>query len=123
MGVATDMRGPRTAESLAAEGSGAHAGRSGTRTVSLFWRIFSLNAVGLIAAAALLLGPVTVSSPVPPGEALAVVGGLAALLAANALVLRVGLAPCSDSVVPWPPPTCGAPEPGPGSPAPRRRPS
>ncbi|WLW51767.1 sensor histidine kinase [Streptomyces sp. YU58] len=61
--------------------------------MSLFWRIFSLNAVGLFVAAALLLGPVTVSTPVLPGEALAVVGGLAALLAANALVLRVGLAP------------------------------
>ncbi|MCX4697463.1 HAMP domain-containing sensor histidine kinase [Streptomyces sp. NBC_01373] len=61
--------------------------------MSLFWRIFSLNAVGLIAAAALLLGPVTVSTPVLPGEALAVVVGLAALLAANALVLRIGLAP------------------------------
>jgi two-component system sensor histidine kinase UhpB len=60
--------------------------------VSLFWRIFSLNAVGLIVAAALLLGPVTVSTPVLPGEALAVVGGLA-VLAADALVLRVGLAP------------------------------
>ena len=61
--------------------------------MSLFWRIFSLNALGLVAAAALLLGPVTVSTPVLPGEALAVVVGLAALLAANALVLRVGLAP------------------------------
>ncbi len=61
--------------------------------MSLFWRIFSLNAVGLITAAALLLGPVTVSTPVLPGEALAVVAGLAALLAANALVLRIGLAP------------------------------
>ncbi|WP_405624237.1 sensor histidine kinase [Streptomyces sp. NBC_00076] len=61
--------------------------------MSLFWRIFSLNAIGLVAAAALLLGPVTVSTPVLPGEALAVVVGLAALLAANALVLRVGLAP------------------------------
>ncbi|MEV2215687.1 sensor histidine kinase [Streptomyces sp. NPDC050997] len=61
--------------------------------MSLFWRIFSLNALGLVAAAALLLGPVTVSTPVLPGEALAVVVGLAVLLAANALVLRVGLAP------------------------------
>lgn len=61
--------------------------------MSLFWRIFSLNAVGLIAAAALLLGPVTVSTPVLPGQALAVVGGLVALLAANALVLRIGLVP------------------------------
>jgi two-component system sensor histidine kinase UhpB len=61
--------------------------------VSLFWRIFSLNSVGLITAAALLLGPVTVSTPVLPGEALVVLAGLAALLAGNAVVLRIGLAP------------------------------
>jgi two-component system sensor histidine kinase UhpB len=61
--------------------------------VSLFWRIFSLNAMGLIGAAALLLGPVTVSTPVLPAEALVVVVGLAALLAGNAIVLRLGLAP------------------------------
>jgi two-component system sensor histidine kinase UhpB len=61
--------------------------------VSLFWRIFSLNAVGLTVAAALLLGPVTVSTPVLPAEALVVVGGLTALLVANAVVLRLGLAP------------------------------
>jgi two-component system sensor histidine kinase UhpB len=90
--------------------------------VSLFWRIFSLNALGLVAAAALLLGPVTVSTPVLPGEAPAVVGGLAALLAANALVLRVGLAPSSGWAAPWPPPTCAAPEPVPPSPGPPRRP-
>ncbi|MCD9880358.1 sensor histidine kinase [Streptomyces guryensis] len=61
--------------------------------MSLFWRIFSLNATGLIAAAALLLGPVTVSTPVLPAEALVVVVGLATLLAGNAIVLRLGLAP------------------------------
>ncbi|MFF3334332.1 sensor histidine kinase [Streptomyces sp. NPDC002888] len=61
--------------------------------MSLFWRIFSLNAVGLVVAAALLLGPVTVSTPVLPGEVLVVVVGLAALLVVNAVVLRVGLAP------------------------------
>jgi two-component system sensor histidine kinase UhpB len=61
--------------------------------VSLFWRIFSLNAAGLIVAAALLLGPVTVSTPVLPAEALVVVAGLALLLAANAMVLRLGLVP------------------------------
>ncbi|WP_258054938.1 sensor histidine kinase [Streptomyces sp. Ru71] len=61
--------------------------------MSLFWRIFSLNAIGLVVAAALLLGPVTVSTPVLPGEALVVVGGLAVLLVVNAVVLRVGLAP------------------------------
>ncbi|MFJ3672938.1 sensor histidine kinase [Streptomyces sp. NPDC090106] len=61
--------------------------------MSLFWRIFSLNAVGLVLAAALLLGPVTVSTPVTSAEALVVVAGLALLLAGNALVLRIGLAP------------------------------
>ncbi|WP_308298935.1 sensor histidine kinase [Streptomyces sp. GESEQ-35] len=61
--------------------------------MSLFWRIFSLNSAGLVVAAALLLGPITVSTPVLPAEALVVVAGLAVLLAANAVVLRVGLAP------------------------------
>ncbi|WP_406006379.1 sensor histidine kinase [Streptomyces sp. NBC_00637] len=61
--------------------------------MSLFWRIFVLDAVGLVVAAALLLGPVTVSTPILPGEVLVVVAGLAALLTVNAVVLRVGLAP------------------------------
>ncbi|MFG2575618.1 sensor histidine kinase [Streptomyces sp. NPDC048481] len=61
--------------------------------MSLFWRIFGLDAAGLVVAAALLLGPVTVSTPVLPGEVLVVLGGLAALLTVNAVVLRVGLAP------------------------------
>ncbi|WP_344607531.1 sensor histidine kinase [Streptomyces glaucus] len=61
--------------------------------MSLFWRIFSLNAAGLVAATALLLGPVTVSTPVLPGEALLLLAGLALLLAGNAVVLRLGLAP------------------------------
>ncbi|MEU5070629.1 sensor histidine kinase [Streptomyces asoensis] len=61
--------------------------------MSLFRRIFVLNAVGLIVATGLLLGPVTVSTPILPGEVLVVVAGLAALLTVNAIVLRVGLAP------------------------------
>ncbi|MFJ6081647.1 sensor histidine kinase [Streptomyces sp. NPDC092369] len=61
--------------------------------MSLFWRIFSFNAAGLVLAAALLLGPVTVSTPVAPAEALVVVVGLALLLVGNAIVLRLGLAP------------------------------
>ncbi|WP_336246843.1 HAMP domain-containing sensor histidine kinase [Streptomyces cupreus] len=61
--------------------------------MSLFCRIFSLNATGLVVAAALLLGPVTVSTPVLPAEALVVVAGLALLLIGNAVVLRLGLAP------------------------------
>ncbi len=60
----------------------------------LFWRIFLLNAVVLVAATvALLLGPVTVSTPVLFTEAMILTGGLAAMLIANAVLLRVGLAP------------------------------
>ncbi|MGA4539465.1 sensor histidine kinase [Uniformispora flossi] len=61
--------------------------------MTLFWRIFLLNAAVLVTAALLLLGPVTVSSPVLPGQALVVVSGLAAMLVVNALILRYALAP------------------------------
>ncbi|RFU85610.1 HAMP domain-containing protein [Streptomyces triticagri] len=62
--------------------------------MSLFWRIFLLNATVLFAAAGLLLlGPVTISTPVLLTEALILAGGLAAMLTANAALLRVGLAP------------------------------
>ncbi|MDN0197563.1 sensor histidine kinase [Streptomyces sp. S.PNR 29] len=93
MGVVTDIRSRSGAAMLFPAESGASAGRGGNRTVSLFWRIFSLNATGLVAATALLLGPVTVSTPVLPGEALLLLAGLMALLAGNAVVLRTGLAP------------------------------
>jgi two-component system sensor histidine kinase UhpB len=57
----------------------------------LFWRIFLLNAVVLTAATALLLGPVTVSTPVLLTEAAVLTAGLAAMLIANGVLLRVGL--------------------------------
>lgn len=61
---------------------------------SLFWRIFLLNAAVLvIATVALLLGPVTVSTPVVIREVLILVAGLVAMLAANAALLRIGLGP------------------------------
>ncbi|WP_405740032.1 HAMP domain-containing sensor histidine kinase [Streptomyces sp. NBC_01525] len=62
--------------------------------MSLFWRIFGLNAVVLGAATALLLwAPVTVSVPVVLTEAVVLVGGLVVMLVANAALLRIGLAP------------------------------
>ncbi|MEV0458784.1 sensor histidine kinase [Catellatospora methionotrophica] len=62
--------------------------------MSLFWRIFLLNAAVLVAATVvLLLGPVTVSTPVVLTEALVLAVGLALMLVANAALLRVGLAP------------------------------
>nr|WSZ19054.1 sensor histidine kinase [Streptomyces canus] len=62
--------------------------------MSLFWRIFALNAVVLGSATALLLwAPVTVSVPVVLTEAVILVGGLVVMLVANAALLRIGLAP------------------------------
>ncbi|MFD9093704.1 HAMP domain-containing sensor histidine kinase [Streptomyces collinus] len=62
--------------------------------MSLFWRIFALNAVVLGSATALLLwAPVTVSVPVVLTEAVILVGGLVVMLVANAALLRLGLAP------------------------------
>ncbi|MFE7765327.1 histidine kinase [Streptomyces sp. NPDC057438] len=62
--------------------------------MSLFWRIFMLNAVVLLAALTLLLlGPLTVSAPVLLAEAAILGAGLAVMLIANAFLLRLGLAP------------------------------
>jgi two-component system sensor histidine kinase UhpB len=81
-------------------GRGAPTGRhegdpdEGDMRHSLFWRIFLLNAAVLVAATVLvLLGPVTVSTPVLVREVVILAVGLAAMLAANAALLRVGLAP------------------------------
>ncbi|MFD8521617.1 HAMP domain-containing sensor histidine kinase [Streptomyces capillispiralis] len=62
--------------------------------MSLYWRIFGLNAVVLGSATALLLwAPVTVSVPVLLTEAVILVAGLGVMLVANAALLRIGLAP------------------------------
>ncbi|MFJ8544760.1 HAMP domain-containing sensor histidine kinase [Streptomyces sp. NPDC093586] len=62
--------------------------------MSLFWRIFGLNAVVLGFATALLLwAPVTVSVPVLLTEAVVLVGGMAVMLVANGALLRWGLSP------------------------------
>ncbi|MGW5372344.1 HAMP domain-containing sensor histidine kinase [Streptomyces sp. NPDC004009] len=62
--------------------------------MTLFWRIFGLNAVVLGSATALLLwAPVTVSVPVVLTEAVILLGGLVVMLVANAGLLRWGLAP------------------------------
>ena len=68
--------------------------KKGVIPVSLFWRIFALNAVVLGSATALLLwAPVTVSVPVVLTEAVILVAGLVVMLVANAAMLRIGLAP------------------------------
>ena len=62
--------------------------------MSLFGRIFLLNALVLVVAAALLVfGPATVSTPALSREVLVLASGLVVMLIANAVLIRVGLAP------------------------------
>ena len=62
--------------------------------MSLFGRIFLLNAAVLVVATVLLMvSPATVSTPVVRTEVVVLSAGLAAMLLANAVLLRVGLAP------------------------------
>ena len=62
--------------------------------MSLFWRVFTANAVLLVAAAVVLgVTPVTVSWPIAVTEAVVLGLGLAGMLAVNAVLLRVAFAP------------------------------
>jgi two-component system sensor histidine kinase UhpB len=62
--------------------------------MSLFWRVFAANAALLVAAAAVLgLSPATISWPIAVTEAVVLGVGLAGMLAVNAVLLRVALAP------------------------------
>jgi two-component system, NarL family, sensor histidine kinase UhpB len=64
------------------------------RPLSVFWRVFAVNA-GLLGvlAALLLFSPVEIDAPIRPTQALIVLLGLVATLAANAYLLRRALAP------------------------------
>jgi two-component system sensor histidine kinase UhpB len=64
------------------------------RPLSVFWRVFAVNA-GLLGvlAALLLLSPVEIDAPIEPVQALIVLGGLVLTLAANAYLLRRALTP------------------------------
>lgn len=62
--------------------------------MSLFWRLFGLNAAIFVAATlALVLSPLTVSSPVHVAEATVLVAGLTALLLVNFFLVRFSLGP------------------------------
>jgi two-component system sensor histidine kinase UhpB len=62
--------------------------------LSLFWRVFAVNA-GLLGGIALLLlvSPVEIDAPIKARQALIVVGALVITLAANALLLRGAITP------------------------------
>ena len=62
--------------------------------MSLFWRIFLLNALVLVlAASVLLLAPVAISSSAVILDFVVVGAGVVAMLVVNAALLRVGLVP------------------------------
>ncbi|GHB54485.1 histidine kinase [Flexivirga endophytica] len=62
--------------------------------MSLFWRIYLLNAVVLVVATiSLVFGPVSVSTQPVFAEIIVLVIGLAALLALDGFLFRIGLAP------------------------------
>jgi two-component system, NarL family, sensor histidine kinase UhpB len=62
--------------------------------LSLFWRVFAVNA-GLLGGIAvlLLLSPVEIDAPIKATQALIVLGGLVITLATNAVLLRRALTP------------------------------
>src|SRR5215210_2182759 len=65
-----------------------------SRPLSVFWRVFAVNA-GLLGvlAALLLFSPVEIDAPIKPVQVLIVVSGLVVTLAANAYLLRRALTP------------------------------
>ena len=65
--------------------------------LSLFWRVFGLNALLLtVAVFCLAVSPVTVSFPVTLGQVAVLTAGLCVVLAANAFLLRVSLRPLQE---------------------------
>jgi two-component system sensor histidine kinase UhpB len=66
-------------------------------SLPLFWRVFAANAgVLILAFVGLVFAPVTVSVPVAAGELLGLAAGLAALLAANLVLLRPVFGPLDE---------------------------
>jgi two-component system sensor histidine kinase UhpB len=62
--------------------------------LSLFWRVFAVNASLLTLIVVVLIAtPVTVSTPIAPTEAMILVAGLVVTVAANAVLLRGAFAP------------------------------
>jgi two-component system, NarL family, sensor histidine kinase UhpB len=62
--------------------------------VRLYWKVFAINGLVLsVATLALVVGPVTVSRPTAASELVVLTTGLAVMLLANALLLRVDLNP------------------------------
>ena len=65
-----------------------------TRSISLFWRIFAVNATLLsLVALLLIVTPIEISAPIAPIQALIIVAGLVVAMVANGLLSRRAIAP------------------------------
>jgi two-component system sensor histidine kinase UhpB len=85
------LSAPRKSEAVRGNTASKYGGGG---LVSLFWRVFALNAAVFIAATAILVfTPVTVSFPTTVTEGLILSAGLSVMLVANALLLRWALGP------------------------------
>jgi two-component system, NarL family, sensor histidine kinase UhpB len=63
-------------------------------TVSILWRVFTVNAIVFgLAVFVLIVSPATVSNPIKRSELVALVGGLVVTLAIDLLLLRLVLTP------------------------------
>jgi two-component system sensor histidine kinase UhpB len=83
-----------TALAASAPAPGGAPGDGGGVLSSLFWRVFALNAVVFaIGTATLILTPVTMRFSLAATEMLILAGGFTVMLVANALLLRLALAP------------------------------
>jgi two-component system, NarL family, sensor histidine kinase UhpB len=68
--------------------------RAATSTLGMYWRVFAVNAAIMAAAFLLLvLTPVTISRHTTRDQVVILLCGLTAMLAANALLLRLSLSP------------------------------
>jgi two-component system sensor histidine kinase UhpB len=66
------------------------------QSISLFWKVFSVNAILVTTAGVILvLTPATVSSPITLREAATVVAGVCAVLVVNLALMRRAFAPLS----------------------------
>ncbi len=66
----------------------------GPTTVSILWRVFTVNAIVFgLAVFVLIASPATVSNPIKRSELVALVGGLVVTLAIDLLLLRLVLSP------------------------------
>jgi two-component system, NarL family, sensor histidine kinase UhpB len=94
---APDRAGVFSTDQAGREGAKLGRMRARLRSLPLFWRVYLTNALILgLAFLALVIAPVTVSTPVAATELFLLACGLLALLAVNLLLLRPAFGPLQE---------------------------